>query len=237
MLREQADSHGLVQALFVRGETQRRKGYYEEALTTFREARTLLDFAEVDDLHLAGDALRNIGVTHTVMGDLDAATDELEEARRVLEQVGDLQGIGNTCVSLAQCYARRGDQLQALASLQRAQSAFERAGNTFDLGLTLNNTGMLYYELGEYEQALQVYDRGLRLVRGAGAGAYEPTILAGIAETYREMGRFEESLAAYEQLRAHARDAAGARTWSRRSPKGTRSPARPRPGRRRRRAC
>ncbi|MBF6598986.1 MAG: tetratricopeptide repeat protein [Dehalococcoidia bacterium] len=199
-LRDAGDTHGLVEALFVRGETQRRKGYYDAALSTFREARTLLEFAGDDDLHLAGDALRNLGVTHTIMGELDAATDELEEARLVLEQVGDLQGIGNTCVSLAQCYARRGDQAQALASLQRAQSAFERAGNTFDLGLTLNNTGMLYYELGEYEQALQVYDRGLRLVRGAGARAYEQTILAGIAETYREMGRLQESLAVYEEL-------------------------------------
>ena len=201
-LRERGDTRGLVQALFVRGETQRRKGYYAEALTTFGEARTLLEFDEDEDLHLAADALRNIGVTHTILGDLDAATDELEEARRVLEQVGDLQGIGNTCVSLGQCYARRGEPLQALASLQRAQSAFERAGNTFDLGLTLNNTGMLYYELGEFEQALQVYDRGLRLVRGAGAAAYETTILAGIAETYRDMGRYEESLAAYRELDA-----------------------------------
>ena len=200
VLREQGDTHGLVQALFVRGETQRRKGYYEEALATFGEARTLIEFSGEDDLQLAGDALRNIGVTHTIMGDLDAATDELEEARRVLEQVGDLQGIGNTCVSLGQCYARRGDRLQALASLQRAQSAFERAGNTFDLGLTLNNTGMLYYELGEYEQALQVYERGLRLVRGAGASAYEASILAGIAETYRDMGRYEDSLAVYAEL-------------------------------------
>jgi ATP/maltotriose-dependent transcriptional regulator MalT/DNA-binding SARP family transcriptional activator len=199
-LRETNDTAGLVKALFVRGETQRRKGYYDDALKTFGEARTLLEFADGEDLQLAGDALRNIGVTHTIMGDLDAATDELEEARHVLEQVGDLQGIGNTCVSLAQCYARRGEQLQALTSLQRAQSAFERAGNTFDLGLTLNNTGMLYFELGEYEQALQVYDRGLRLVRGAGADAYEPTILAGIAETYREMGRYDESLAAYDEL-------------------------------------
>ncbi|MHB8684295.1 MAG: tetratricopeptide repeat protein, partial [Dehalococcoidia bacterium] len=199
-LREQGDTHGLVQALFVRGETQRRKGYYAEALATFGEARTLIEFSGEDDLQLAGDALRNIGVTHTIMGDFDAATDELEEARNVLEQVGDLQGIGNTCVSLGQCYARRGERLRALASLQRAQSAFERAGNTFDLGLTLNNTGMLYYELGEYEQALQVYDRGLRLVRGAGASAYEASILAGIAETYRDMGRSEDSLTAYAEL-------------------------------------
>jgi len=200
-LRERSDTRGLVQALFVRGETQRRKGYYPEALATFGEARTLLEFADEDDAQLAGDALRNIGVTHTITGDLDAAIEELEEARRLLEQVGDLQGIGNTCVSLAQCYSRRGEPHQALGALQRAQSAFERAGNTFDLGLTLNNTGMLYYELAQYEQALQVYERGLRLVRGAGASAaYEPTILAGIAETYRDMGRYDESLAAYQEL-------------------------------------
>jgi LuxR family transcriptional regulator, maltose regulon positive regulatory protein len=199
-LREQSDTRGLVQALFVRGEVQRRKGYYDEALATFGEARTLLEFSDDDDLQLTGDALRNLGVTHTIMGDLDAAVDELEEARRLLEQVGDLQGIGNTCGSLAQCYSRRGEPLQALGSLQRAQSAFERAGNTFDLGLTLNNTGMVYYELGEYEQALQVYERGLRLVRGAGNVTSEAVILAGMAEAYRGAGRYEESLALYDEV-------------------------------------
>ncbi len=191
---------GLVQALFVRGETQRMKGYNDEALATFGEARTLLEFSEDEDQQLAGHVLRNIGVTHTLNGDLDAAIDELEEARRLLEQVGDLEGIGNACGSLAQCYSMRGEPLQALGALQRAQSAFERAGNTFDLGLTLNNTGMVYYELGEFEQALQVYERGLRLMRGTGNVADEAFMMAGIAETYRAMGRFEESLAMYQEV-------------------------------------
>lgn len=199
-LRERGDAHGLVMALFVRGETQRRKGYYDEALATFGEARTLLEFSDEDDLQLSGGVLRNIGVTHTVTGDLDAAVDELEEARRLLEQVGDLQGIGDTCGSLAWCYSRRGEPLQALGALQRAQSAFERAGNTYDLGLTLNNTGMVYFELGEYDQALQVYERGMRLMRGAGNVMLQVLMMAGIAETYRDMRRFDESLATYLEV-------------------------------------
>lgn len=198
-LREAGDAPSVVQALFVRGETQRYKGYNEEALATFAEARALLEQGEDEDPRLTGDVLRNMGVTHTLKGDFDAAIDELEEARRMLEQVGDLQGIGNTCGTLAQCYSARGEPLQALGALQRAQSAFERAGNTFDLGLTLNNTGMVYYEIGEFEQALQVYERGLRLVRGTGNALDEGIMMAGIAETYRAVGRFDESLAMYQE--------------------------------------
>lgn len=199
-LRDANDVPGLVQALFVRGETLRMKGFNDEALTTFGEARTLLEYDEEDNQQLAGHVLRNLGVTHTLNGDLEAAIDELEEARRILEQVGDLEGIGNVCGSLAQCYSMRGEPLQALGALQRAQSAFERAGNTFDLGLTLNNTGMVYYELGEFEQALQVYERGLRLMRGTGNVADEAFMMAGIAETYRAVGRFEDSLAMYQEV-------------------------------------
>ncbi len=201
MLRAVEDTPGIVEALFVRGETQRFKGYNDEALATFNEARALIESASDADDALLADALRNIGVTHTLAGDFEAAIDELEEARRLFEQVGDLRGIGNTCGTLAQCYSTRGESLQALGALQRAQSAFERAGNTFDLGLTLNNTGMVYYELGEFDQALQVYERGLRLVRGAGNTFAEAAIIAGMAETYRSMARFEESLAAYEEVR------------------------------------
>jgi DNA-binding SARP family transcriptional activator len=198
-LRTGNDTRGLVQALFVRGEAQRLKGYYEESLAAFREARALIETSEEGDTQLAGDALRNMGVTHTIMGDLDSAIVELEDARRLLEQVGDLQGIGNTCGSLAQCYSLRGQPMLALGALQRAQSAFERAGNTFDLGLTLNNTGMVYYTLGEYEQALQVYERGLRVMRGTGNVADEAFMMAGMAETYRAMGRFDESFATYQE--------------------------------------
>ncbi len=200
-LRDHPDREALVSALFVRGETQRRKGYYDEALSTFGEARTIIQSAEDEDLQLEGDALRNIGVTHMITGDLDSAIGELGEARRLLEQVGDLQGIGNACASLAECYGRRTEPLPALGALQRAQSAFERAGNTYDLGLTLNNTGMVYFEIGEYEHALQVYERGLRLMRGAGNAMFEASILAGIAETYRAMSRFAESDATYDEVR------------------------------------
>ncbi len=200
-LRGDGDSRAIVQALFVRGETQRLKGYNAEALATFTEARALLEASDDDDVQLAGDVLRNIGVTHTLNGELDVAIDELEEARRLLEQVGDLQGIGNTCGTLAQCYSMRGEPLQALGSLQRAQSAFERAGNSFDLGMTLNNTGMVYYGIGEYEQALQVYERGVRLVRGTGEASAEAFMMAGIAETHRAMGRLDESLATYQAVR------------------------------------
>jgi ATP/maltotriose-dependent transcriptional regulator MalT/two-component SAPR family response regulator len=197
-LREVGDMRGLVPALFVRGETQRLKGYYDEALATFGEARALLENSGDEDLRLTGEALRHIGVTHGITGDLDAAVSELEEARRLLEQVGDLDGIANACNTLAQCYSRRGEPMLALGALQRGRSALERAGNTFDLGLNLNNMGMLYYEMGEYEQALQVYERGLRVARGAGDSRHEAIMMAGSAETYRDMGRFDESLAMYQ---------------------------------------
>lgn len=201
ILRSIEDEPAIVEALFVRGETQRFKGFHEAALTTFSEARSLIESDTAVGDALLADALRNIGVTHALAGDLDPAIEELEEARRLFEQVGDLRGIGNTCGTLAQCYSGRGESLQALGALQRAQSAFERAGNTFDLGMTLNNTGMVYYEIGEFDQALQVYERGLRLVRGAGNLFAEAAIIAGMAETYRAAGRFEESLAAYEEAR------------------------------------
>jgi LuxR family maltose regulon positive regulatory protein len=197
-LRDVGDMRGLVPALFVRGETQRLKGYYAEALSTFGEARALLEHSGDEDLRLSGEALRHIGVTHAITGDLDAAVPELEEARRLYEQVGDLEGISTACNTLAQCYSRRGEPMQALGTLQRGRSALERAGNTFDLGLNLNNTGMLYYEMGEYEQALQIYERGLRVVRGAGDARFEASMMAGTAETYRDMGRFDESLAMYQ---------------------------------------
>ncbi len=199
-LRQDRDVQAMVRALFVRGELLRRKGFAGEALAAFSQARALLEAEGDDDAALMGQALRNIGVTHTLSGDFDAAIDELEEARRMLEQVGDLQGIGNACNSLAQCYSMRGDPMLALGALQRAQSAFERAGNTFDLGLTLNNTGMVHYEIGEFEQALQVYERGVRLMRGTGNVEQEAYMTAGMAETYRCMGRFEESLALYQEV-------------------------------------
>jgi ATP/maltotriose-dependent transcriptional regulator MalT/DNA-binding SARP family transcriptional activator len=198
-LRDHGDTRGTVEALFVRGETQRLKGYYTEALATFADAQALLAASELDDARLTGEALRHVGITHTIVGDLDAAVSELEEARRLLEQVGDLEGIAGVCHSLAQCYSRRGEPMPALGALQRARSALERAGNTYDLGVTLNNTGMLYYELGEFEQALQVYDRALRVARTSGGTRNEAFIMVGTAETYRSLGRLDESLAMYQE--------------------------------------
>jgi two-component SAPR family response regulator len=201
MLRPAGDSEAIVEALLVRGEAYRYKGQNEDAVSAFEEAQLALSEASEDDPRLVGQVLRNLGVTHTLNGDLDAGIKELEQARPLLERAGDLAGIGKTCAMLAKAYSGRGQPMEALGALQRAQSAFERAGNTYDAGLTLNNTGMVYYELGEYEQALSVYERGLRLVRGTGSTQEEAFIMAGIAETYRMMGRLDESLAAYEEVR------------------------------------
>jgi len=199
-LRQSRDVPAMVRALFVRGELLRRKGMDDESLAAFGQARALLEAEGEDDAALMGTALRNMGVTHMINGEFDTAVEELEEARRLFEQVGDLQGIGNTCTSLAQCYSMRGEPMQSLGALQRAQSAYERSGNTWDLGLTLNNTGMVYYDIGEFEQALQVYERAVRLVRSTGAVHDEGYMLAGMAEAYRALGRFEESLALYQEV-------------------------------------
>jgi len=200
LLRTRDDVHGVVQALFVRGETQRMKGYDDEALAAFEEARAVLDAAGEDEPALVGDALRNIGVSHALGGRLDEAIEELEDARRLLEEAGNLQGVGHACATLAQCYSQRGSPQEALGALQRAQSAYERAGDAYDLGMTLNNTGMVHYEIGEYEQALQVYERALRVTRGTGNTLHEAFVLAGIAETYRSMQRYDESLATYQEV-------------------------------------
>ena len=152
----------------MRGETQRFKGYHDEALATFDEARALIERPARTTRSSLGDALRNIGVTHTLGGDLDAAIDELEEARRLLEQVGDLAGIGNTCGTLAQCYSCAASRCRRSARCSARSRRSSARATRSTCGLTLNNTGMVYYELGEYEQALQVYERGCALVRGAG---------------------------------------------------------------------
>ena len=49
LLRAEEDARGLVEALFVRGETQRFKGYHEEALAAFEEARATLATSGIAD--------------------------------------------------------------------------------------------------------------------------------------------------------------------------------------------
>lgn len=199
-LRSRQDIWGMVQALFIRGETQRMKGYNAEALQTFADAKALIESANEPDAALSAAASRNIGVTHAINGNLDAAIDALDTARRMYDQAGDLEGIGAACDSLAQCYSMRGEPQRALEALQRSQSAYERAGNSFDVAATLNNTGMTYYELGEFEQSLQVYERAMRLLQVSASAKDRAFVMAGIAETYRSMGRFEESLAMYQEV-------------------------------------
>jgi diguanylate cyclase (GGDEF)-like protein len=144
-------------------------------------------------------ALRASGVARCLRFELDAATAELEEARRLFAELGDERGrasalnwLGNAAWRLADYPAALRLQLEAL-QVQRA--AGDRAGESD----SLNFIGNVHYHIGEYARALEHYQQAARIKEEIGD-------LRGLSQCVNNVGNIHAQLGDYRQaLQFHRR--------------------------------
>ena len=105
-------------ALANRGQTRRQQGRLDEAQSDLREAQRIW---QRSGSALAGYARGHLGFVHLDRGDLGQAEGAFDEARRLAEHRGDLQGLVPPLIGLAQLALRRGEPDVAAELADRAR--------------------------------------------------------------------------------------------------------------------
>jgi len=145
-------------------------------------------FTEAEEEHGRGLTLRWLGIGDRLRGDLDTAATRMEEARSLLQKVGDASSEAHCLNNLAQIDLDRGcPQLavnHALASVEIA----ERIGETRGAAQALLRLGHAYMAQGQLDLAEQTCRRVVQIVEEKGDGLGTLHALLGLGEVQFKAG-------------------------------------------------
>jgi class 3 adenylate cyclase/tetratricopeptide (TPR) repeat protein len=136
-------------------------GCYEQALAA------LAHLPEHGALHEQAIDLRcALGSACMVLGQLEHALHDLQEAETLAEALDDPRRLGRVSLYLAQYFVAVGQYDHAIASSQRALALAAASGESGTQIVANDYLGMAYFLQGEYRQAMDACRRAMALLEG-----------------------------------------------------------------------
>jgi len=184
------DRAGKARVLIQQATVDWLEGKYQSAVDRCHQA---LSFLDPQAHSLIAAARRNLGVSLWNMGEPLRAQEELEEALKLYEGIGDIVYVAAVHQELGNCLRALGNVAGAHLHYQRARVLWEQIGNQTHLANVLNSIAVGLYHRGEYEQALGLFEEALDKAREVANWRIQGYILAGMGDVQRDLGNYEAS--------------------------------------------
>ncbi|MEZ5285879.1 MAG: SAV_2336 N-terminal domain-related protein [Vicinamibacterales bacterium] len=170
-----------------------------DAVGLFRLVQSTPDLVE---------ALATLGAARAAAGRYGDALDQLEEARRIAESMGDLAAAARVVLQTAAIAVDEGDPKRAQPAIDAALGLAERVEDVNLLGLAWMQQARLWLRADNREAALDAAQRAERLAESSGNAGTQAAVLDVIASVYEAAGHLDEARAALERLRSQQPDRA-----------------------------
>jgi len=181
----------MIPARIILGATYRDTGDYSAGLKIFHEAQRIAT-AENNQSGLL-DALRAIGISHWMKGELTRAQTAYNEAmvlaRKIHNTMDECKLLNNT--GLIDC--DRSMFPDALSKLKKSLSMSETLGSITGRAHSLCNIGLVYWRSGKASEALDYYKRSLHLVETINDVAGQANLLTNMGIIYHSRGELEQA--------------------------------------------
>jgi class 3 adenylate cyclase/tetratricopeptide (TPR) repeat protein len=141
----------LAMLLLVRGDLEQKEGDHAAALATLQEAVDA--WREIGDEHETAEALRSLGFTRLVSGDLVGAEGPIGEALEIFRGINDRRGEAWALQNLAWTAFGRGDLATAEERLHASIRMFTEIGDFGGRGWAVGLLGFVRYFEGNLEEA------------------------------------------------------------------------------------
>ncbi len=166
---------------FLRGETARILGRYEEALLAFQSAIEAASASgRTGDRDLLATAYSKMGKVHEARGQLTDALYCYGVGMGLREESGDRTGLSNSLVNIGTAYALAGERARAREVLLRALDLAKEARNPLARANANSQLGGLDLAAGDLAAARRWYRRGLALFKGLGDRRGQAAALNGL---------------------------------------------------------
>jgi tetratricopeptide (TPR) repeat protein len=140
-------------------------------------------------------ALRNMGVSHRYLSNLETALMLSFQAHDMFQQIGEKSGEAQACVSIGAIYYYMGDYERCLDFFLKGLRYSEDSGNKEAQAYAYNGAGYTYGAvLGNHEKGLEFLQKALTLSKEIGISQdLQPRVLDSIAEIYMHAGQLDKA--------------------------------------------
>lgn len=196
--RQDRDVPGLALALARRGNVERMRGRYDEAMKDLEEAAELTEGS--DELQwIYADALRGEGNCLFRQGRTLQSMHLLEHALSIYMRIKDAPTIPLLLMETGMVHAAIGDYQEARNSYERAWEIWRENGDMLRQAFLLNNLGVLHQQVGDYERAVECLEQGLLCAQRIGHIRHEALIALGLGDVYSEVGDWDSAALNYRR--------------------------------------
>ena len=167
-------------------------GELEGAVEHLQEALSMRSCQDVNPV-VIGMALVFLGQTHVCLGDLEAAAREIDEGRRVLEDINSRGLLLDAGIAEAELHEARGELDEAADSCRWVLAEATEIGAELNQVQALCALGRVQVALGEAEAAIAGLEEAVALAERIDAGYERARTLAVLAEARAECERDAEA--------------------------------------------
>ncbi|OPL19584.1 MAG: hypothetical protein AVO35_09715 [Candidatus Aegiribacteria sp. MLS_C] len=187
-----------------RAALKHRRGANQEAIGYLEEAERI--FEELDDaLSLA--RMRNVsGNINTVLGNFDAAQEDLEESVRNAETTENRELMALNISDLGNVYLYRYQLEKAEECFVRARALCEEIGDRRTDANIVNNLAVIEYYRRNYGRCRELLDHYLEISAEVGDRESMTYVLGNIGVLRQEIGELDEALSYYNRQLALAEE-------------------------------
>jgi DNA-binding SARP family transcriptional activator/tetratricopeptide (TPR) repeat protein len=161
-------------------------GHYTDAAAIHSSARRAA--GAVGDLAAEAQALNNLGLISTRMGQYQQAGQHLRQSMTLFRTAGDRSGAARALANLGFAQWRQGRYAEAASQHQQALALFREIGETTSEAHVLNGLGLIEWQQGGYPQAASHFRQALTLFRAFGDRSNEAHALGNLGMVSGRLG-------------------------------------------------
>ncbi|MBV7326792.1 tetratricopeptide repeat protein [Chloroflexi bacterium TSY] len=169
------------------------QGYWIERLSVIQAAQTN------KARQAEGVWLGNLGRAYVMLGQVEKAIEQYQQALAIAIEIGDRRAQGNHLGNLGIAYRDLGQVEEAIEQHQQALAIAIEIGDRRSEGVWLGNLGNAYRNLGQVEEAIEQYQQALAIAIEIGDRRNEGVWLGNLGNTYADLGQVEEAIEQYQQ--------------------------------------
>ena len=199
-----ADIQTLALSLIRRAVANRTLGEYANSRADSQAAINLLKQAPKYG-HIRAEAMRILGGTYYLQGELKAALTTLKESLQIFESYNDQQNIPKLLFNIGFMNFNLGNYVRAESMYHDALEYWQSGGNIAWAAELLNNLGILQQLRGDFEAAAKNFEKAIEYARISNTTQAEGLSLASLGDLYRDLDAYREAVDVYKQAQLIAK--------------------------------